>query len=128
MTLPVGAGMQATQCLRDAGRVFGVEEKYVLDLRLTDAERATPAKVQGQLSEKDIDEIRRTVFAMARQEILKRLADRPRDAWAGLLREWPGRHPLDVSSANGRSAAVYYAPHAGYQVERIDGKWTIVGG
>ena len=128
MTLPVGAGMQATQCLRDAGRVFGAEEKYVLDLRLTDAERATPAKVQGQLSEKDIEEIRRTVFAMARQEILKRLADCPRDAWAGLLREWPGRHPLDVSSANGRSAVVYYAPHGGYQMERIAGKWTIVGG
>jgi hypothetical protein len=128
MTLPVGAGHQATQCLWDAGRVFGVEEKYVLDLRLTHAERATPAEVQGQLSEKDIDEIRRTVFAMARQEILKRLADRPRDAWPGLLREWPGRHPLDVSSADGRSAAVYYAPNAGYQMERIDGKWTIVGG
>jgi hypothetical protein len=128
MTLPVGAGHQATQCLRDAGRVFGVEENYVLDLRLTDAERAKPAKVQGQLSEKDIDEIRRTVFAMARQEILKRLADRPRDAWTGLLLEWPGRYALDISSPNGRSAAIYYAPNAGYQMERIDGKWTIVGG
>lgn len=128
MTLPVWAGLQATQCLRDAGRVFGVEEKYVLDLRLTDEEQAIPAKVQGQLSEKDIDEIRRTIFAMARQEILKQLADCPRDAWTGLLRKWPGRHPLDISSANGRSAAVYYAPNAGYQMEQINGKWTIVGG
>lgn len=128
MTLPVGAGHQATQCLRDAGRVFGVEEKYVLDLRLADAERATPAKVQGQLSEKDVEEIRRTVYTMARQEILKQLADCPHDAWTRLLRKWPGRHPLEVSSADGRSAAVYYAPNAGYQMERIDGTWVIVGG
>jgi len=72
--------------------------------------------------------IRRTVFAMARQEILERLAGRPREAWAELLREWPGRHALDISSENGRTAAVYYAPNAGYQLERIEGKWTIVGG
>lgn len=128
MTLPVGAGQKPMQCLWDAGRVFDVQEKYVLDLRLTDEERAKPAKVQGQLAEKDIDEIRQTVFAMARQEILKRLADRPREAWAELLRGWPGRHALDISSANGRSAAVYYAPNAGYQLEQINGKWTIVGG
>jgi hypothetical protein len=127
MSLPLGAGQKATQCLRDAGRVFGVEQKYVLDLRLTDEERAKPAKVKGQLPEKEIGEIRRTVFAMARQQILERLADRPPDAWAVLLREWPGRHVLDIT-IEGRSTAVYYAPSAGYQMEQIDGKWTIVGG
>jgi hypothetical protein len=128
MTLPVSTGQKPAQCLRDAGRVFDVEEAYVLDLRLSDEERAKPAKVQGQLPEKDIDEIRRTVFAMAQQEILKRLADRPHEAWAELLRQWPGRHALDISSADARNAAVYYAPNAGYQMELVDGKWTIVGG
>ena len=49
----------------------------MLDLRLTDEEQAIPAKVQGQLSEKDIDEIRRTIFAMARQEYLEAIGGLP---------------------------------------------------
>lgn len=127
LSLPVGAGQSATQCLRDAGRVFGVEEKYVFDLRLTDEERAKSAKVQGQLPAKEIAEIRRTVFAMARQQIIERLADQPAETRVGLLRTWPGRHALDIT-VEGRQAAVYYAPNAGYQMEKIDGKWMIVGG
>lgn len=128
LTLPVGSSQKPAQCLRAARRVFDVEEMYVLDLRLTEEERAKPAKVRGQLQQKDIDEIARTIFAMARQEILERLADRPLRAWAELLRQWPGRYALDIVSEDGRHAAVYYAPNAGYQFELIDGKWMIVGG
>ena len=125
--LPVGAGPRGAQCLRAAGRVFAVEEKYVFDLRLSDEERAQPARIQGELPAKEITEIRRTVFAMARQQILERLAERPAGAWAGLLREWPGRQVLDIT-VQVRRAAVYFAPNAGYQMEHVDGMWTIVGG
>ena len=128
LSLPVAAGQKAAQCLRDAARVFGAAEKHVLDLRLSAAERALPAKVGGQIAEKDIDEIRRLVFAIVRQEILEQLAEGPHDAWPDFLRPWPGRHALDISSPDGRYAAVYYAPNAGYQLEKIEGQWTIVGG
>jgi hypothetical protein len=129
MSFPVDAVLRGTQCLWNAGRVFGVEDKHVFDLRLTDEERARPAEVQGQLSTRDIAEIRQTVFAMARQQILEGLAGRIPEAWPELLQKWPGRRALDISvSEHGRDAAVYYAPNAGYQMEKIDGKWTIVGG
>lgn len=127
LSLPLEAGQKAAQCLQDAARVFDAAEKRVLDLRLTKAERAQPVKVGGQLTEKEIAEIRRLVFAMARQQILEHLAEYSHDAWPDLLREWPGRHELDIRVA-GQQAAVYYAPNAGYQMEKIDGKWTIVGG
>lgn len=127
LSFPMAAGQQPGQLLRDAGRVFGMEEKYVVDLRLSDAERAKPDKVTGQVSEGEIPEIRRVVFAMARWQILKGLADYNREEWPRLLQQWPGRHPLSIHS-DGRRAAVYYAPNAGFQLEKIEGKWTIVGG
>jgi hypothetical protein len=127
LSLPLEAGQKAAQCLQDAARVFDAAEKRVLDLRLTKAERALPAKVGGQLTEKEIAEIRGLVFAMARQQILEHLAEYSPDAWPDLLREWPGRHELDIRVA-GQQAAVYYGPNAGYQMAKIDGKWTIVGG
>ena len=128
LSWPVEKGEKATQCLRDAARVFGAAEKQVLDLRLGEAQRALPAKVAGPVTEKEVEEIRQTVFAMARREILEYLAERPHEAWPDLLRSWPGRPPVQIISTDGRYAAVYYAPNAGYQFEKIGGKWTIVGG
>jgi len=95
---------------------------------LTDEERAKSATVEGQLSEQDIEAIRQTVYAMARQQILEHLSSYSLDRWAGLLRERPGRHVLKITSTNGQQAAVYYAPQAGYQMEKVGGKWLIVGG
>ena len=65
---------------------------------------------------------------MAGQQIIERLAGQPAETWAELLQAWPGRHELDITTTDGRQAGVYYAPNAGYQLEKIDGKWTIVGG
>lgn len=129
LSLPVESRQKAAQCLRDAARVFAVPEKNVLDLRLSDEERAKPAIVQGPLTERDVAEIGRTVFALAQREILEELARHSPEAWPELLREWPGRHALEISSGDdGRLAAVYYAPNAGYQFEKVNGKWMIVGG
>lgn len=127
ITLPVATGQKAARSLRDAGRLFVVEEEHLFDVRLTDEERAKPAMVEGQLSEQDIEEIRQTVYAMARQQILEGLASYSPDEWAELLKKWPGRQALKINSREQR-AAVYYAPGAGYQMEKIDGRWMIVGG
>ena len=128
ISLPVAAGQKAARYLRDAGRLFGVEEKNVFDVRLTDEERAKPATVEGPLSEQDIEEIRQTVYAMARQQILEHLSSYSPDRWAELSREWPGRNVLKITSTNGRQATAHYAPQAGYQMEKAGGKWLIVGG
>ncbi len=114
--------------LRDAMRIFGVEEQQVLDLRLTEEERARVPTVTGQLSPEEVSEIRRTVFAMAQWQIMKRLAVSgvSRQGWN---EEWPGRRELTIEVIHdGRGAVVYYAPNAGYQMERLNGKWAIVGG
>ena len=128
LTLPVATRQIGPAYLSAAGRLFGVQEDHLFDVRLADEQRATPAKVHGQLSQKDVNEIRRTVFAMALQYMLKELANRSPEGWTELLRKWPGRHALDISSKDGLHAAVYYAPNAGYQMEKINGKWMIVGG
>jgi len=131
LSLPVESGQKAAQCLRDAARVFDVAEKNVLDLRMSEEERAKPAVVHGPLTERDVAEIRRTVFAFAQREILDDLVRLTPEAWPELLgnRKLPGRHALNISlSDNGRQAAVYYAPNAGCQFEKVDGKWMIVGG
>ena len=131
LSLPIEAGQKPAQCLRDAGRVFVVDDRRLRDLRLSEEERTKPAKVKGQLSERELVEIRNTVFAMARQQILQRLAAASPENWPEILRGWPGRHGLEITveeRGKGRSGVVYYAPNAGYQMEQIDGKWTIVGG
>jgi len=128
LRLPVNADQECAEYLQAAGRVFGVETGRLFDVRLTDEQKAKPASVEGSLSKEDVAEIRRTVFAMARQQILERFSSYSPDRWAELVHQWPGRNVLKINSANGRQAAVYHSPNAGYQMERTGGKWLVVGG
>jgi len=132
ISLRLGSRDEPKRVLQDAMRVFGIEEQHVLDLRLTEEELARVPTVTGQFSSDEVSEIQRTVFAMARFQIMQRLVV------SGVSRQglpeewterWPGRHALTIKMRpDGRSAVVYYGPNVGYQMERINGKWTIVGG
>ena len=70
LSLPVNADKEYAGYLQAAGQLFGIEKNYLFDLRQTDEQLAKPASVEGPLSKEDIAEIRRTVYAMARQQIL----------------------------------------------------------
>lgn len=128
LALSINSDQEAERVLREARRFFQVDPLRVFDLRLSAEEMDRPVKMTGKLTEEDIEEIRLTVFAMARRQILGKLATLAPEFWSEPLAEWPGRHGLEIRAPDKYRAAAEYAPNRGYQMEKIDGQWTIVGG
>jgi len=119
---------KAMELLLTAGKVFELPLELVRDVRLPANQRTEKDEIGGALDPKDIEEIRAVVYRHARLQVIHdfvRQSDRKSRDEA--LSKWPGRHPLRVSGDAGR-AGVYYAPNAGFQLEKQEGKWTVVGG
>jgi len=127
ISFPVTPGQNPTAVLRAAGVVFGVPEARQFDLRLTEVQRVQAPSIGGEFSRDDLEEVRRLTALMAGRQLLSSLAQADPDRWQGYLRDWPGRHPLKIHGDRNR-AAVYYAPDRGFQLERREGKWAVVGG
>jgi hypothetical protein len=119
---------KAMELLLAVARMFDQPLGLVRDLRLTDAQRAQKAEVSGTISPGDVEEIRELVYGLGRlaviHDFLRQSNRKGRDE---ALSKWPGRHPFSVGGGE-RGSASYYAPNCGYQLEKQQGKWTVVGG
>ena len=127
LSFGVGASDDAVAILRAAGALLRVPQEHQHDLRLTAAQQAQSAEVEGNLSPSEIEEIRQTTFLMARRWMVGSLLEADLARWPEILKPWPGRYPLRISASQ-EQAAVYYAPNAGYQFGKRERHWVIVGG
>lgn len=119
---------KAMELLLTASKVFGLPLERVRDVRLPTGQPKPKDEIGGPFGLKDIEDIREVVYRHARLQVIHDFVQRiDRKSRDEALLKWPGRHPLQ-GAGDGKQAGVYYAPNAGFQLEKQEGKWTVVGG